>query len=168
MPSHPQLSEIDKPLIVLHSLGEDCLGLILLCSSGVAYTNQTGGLYCTHPSAEGVFMPIGTGAQQAALAHVFGGGASSAIDAREADLIDEVLSRSDDTNILSVDRERLTDSHEAWVFVTVAPHPSRYPRLPLVGSAETYADPHSPIRQSFSPIFGFGGARGILTWPNRD
>ena len=162
------LSDIEKPLITLDDLGEESLGLIILCPSGVMYTTQTGGNYCTHPSAEGAFMPIGTGEQQAALAKVFGGGASSEIDAREADLIDEILSRDRGTSILSVDRTRLDDSHEAWVFVSIARHPDRFPALPISGTPETYADPNCPINQSFSPIFGFGTGRGILTWPNSD
>lgn len=162
------LSDIDKPLIKLYACGEDSLGLIILRASGVVYTNQTGGHYCSHPSAEGVFMPIGNGQQQRAISDVFGGGASSSINEREADAIDEVLSQNPDTRILTVDRARLSDSHESWVFLRVASHPGHFPALPLVGDAETYADPNSPINQSFSPIFGFGPSVGILTWPNSD
>jgi hypothetical protein len=164
----PALSDVEKPLISLDALGEDSLGLIILCGSGVVYTTQTGGVYCTHPSAEGVFMPIGTRAQQTALDDVFGGGASSEIDPRQAGLIDEILSRDRATSLLTVDRTRLGESHEAWVFVEISRHPDRFPPLPIIGSPETYADPDSPINQSFSPFFGFGSARGILTWPNSD
>src|SRR5690349_13978201 len=57
---HPALSDLAMPLISLDAIGADCLGLLILVRSGVMYTAQTGGIYCTHPSAEGVFMPIGT------------------------------------------------------------------------------------------------------------
>src|SRR6478735_2795556 len=46
-----------KPTIELwESVG---LGLIVEMPSGVLYSNQTGGFSCLHPSAEGVFLPLG-------------------------------------------------------------------------------------------------------------
>ena len=36
----------------------DRTGVIILCKSGVIYTNQTGGIMCDHPEAEGVYVPL--------------------------------------------------------------------------------------------------------------
>jgi hypothetical protein len=168
MVNNPPLSSIDKPLISLRALREDTLGLIILRASGVVYTNQTGGTLCPHPSAEGLFMPIGTARQHAALASIFGDGWSASIDELVSAEIDQVLSGNAETRILSVDRTRVNDSHEAWVFVRIASHPDRFPSLPIMGNSELCADAGSPANRRLSLIFGFGPSTGILTWTNSD
>lgn len=45
-----------KPLVELWE--SEAYGAIVPCSSGVRWTNQTGGAHCAHPEAEGVFVPL--------------------------------------------------------------------------------------------------------------
>lgn len=113
-------------------------------------------------------MPIGNARQQTALAEMFAGTATSSLDERSAGRIDRILAREHETAGLLVDRSRLSESHEAWVFVTIRTHPDHFPTLPLSCNAETRADPLSTANQAVSLLFGFGDARAVLTWPNSD
>ena len=61
----------------------------------------------------------------------------------DADAIDALLGKSRLTSFVSVDRSRLHDSTEAWVYVH------------LEGGEE-------------GPLTGFEGSSGVLTWPNSD
>ncbi len=157
---------MDKPLLDLLGAG---LGLIVLYASGVVYTTQSGGTACLHPWAERVFLPLEdlNDRQQGQLhAHFvgpkwLGSGATSGIDAEDAAFIDGVLSGSRETEFLRVDEDMLSQSHEAWVHVMIGEHPDRYPTMPLRSSEPRFKD-------MMFPIFGFGDARGILTWPNSD
>lgn len=117
----------------LHDLKQ--LGCILQRSTGVIYSNQTGGYACRQPKAEGVFIfldenifldgewrsPMGdiskhftgekyNGWSEAAM---FEG---SGIDTETGDFIEERLRYFGLKNIL-VNREKLKDSEEAWVHV---------------------------------------------------
>ncbi len=136
----PKLSSIDKPLVDLGALGPATLGLIILYPSGVVYTNQTGGLLCTHPSAEGVFMPIGTPDQARTLARFFAGASTTIGDAQRRH-VDRTLDDNAETRILRVDPAEMDRSHEAWIYVTIASQPGR--------------------------LVSFG-THGILTWQNSD
>ena len=51
------LPQKDEPVIVLWPL-DDFFGLIVPAKTGVWYTNQTGGLLCSHPCIEGFFVPL--------------------------------------------------------------------------------------------------------------
>ena len=160
------LSKIDKPLL---DLGETAFGLLILVPSGVVYSNQTGGTACLHPWAEGVFYPVDDldHRQQAQLHDYFvgpkwlGSGATRGIDMEDAAFIDGVLRSSRETAFLSVSQHMRSQSHEAWVHVTIGDHPDRFPRPPLRSG-------ESGLEDLMSSIFGFGDARGILTWPNSD
>lgn len=130
------------------------LGLIILHSSGVFYTHETGGYAC-HPSlAQGVFAPLHREAdddQEALLiAHFTGpkwnGWCSDSIDEQDADYVDYVLSLAPATLYLKVDRTRLADSREAWIYVDV----------------------HEPTYSELAPISGFGECKGIFIWGNSD
>jgi hypothetical protein len=113
-----------KPTVYLwHSKG---LGVILLCPSGVLYSNQTGGYSCFHPAMEGIYIPMQNEAvdQEGALAAFFTGPkwqgwCNDGINEETADFVDAVLGQSPYTRVLKVDRARLADSHEAWIHVTV-------------------------------------------------
>lgn len=139
------------------------VGLILPATSGVRYTNQTGGTCCLQPEIEGYFVPLRNDlaldpvellGPDPELRDYFvgpkhrGAGATSGLDEEDADAIAEILAMHHLSGILDVDRSRLVDSHEAWVHVIV------------------FAD-DSGVAPSFA---GFGPfpRPGILTWGNSD
>jgi hypothetical protein len=136
-----------KRLIDLDALRE--IGLIILHPSGVLYTNQVGGHGCFHPEAEGVFFPLPVspyGRELGALSEHFKG-SWEALNEFEADMVDSVLRKSSvDLSWISVDRSRLKDSFEAWVYVNLSPRKT--------GMRER--------------LQGFDDSRGVLTWPNSD
>ena len=128
------------------------VGIIVAHLSGVVYTNQTGGYATYHPSMEGVFVPLPrAGELQAALDEHFFDGAKweghcySGIDAGTADFIDQLLSTLPPTRSVRVNRERLKESMEAWIHLTIV----------------RPADDESPFS-------GFDGAAAVLTWENSD
>ena len=125
------------------------LGLIILHPSGVLYTNQVGGHGCFHPEVEGVFLPLKTCENRTELKSLeehFKGSWDS-LNEFEANLVDTVLQKSgQDLSWISVDRSRLKDSFEAWVYVKLNPK-------------KTHAH---------ESLTGFDGSLGILTWPNSD
>jgi len=61
-----------------------------------------------------------------------------------------VLAEKPSTAFVTVDRARLSESQEAWVFVLVD--------SPAEGEPES----------SDIPLYGFGRTRGVLTWVNSD
>lgn len=159
---YPQLNDIGKPIVRLFDSGG--LGLIVLFPSGVVYTNQTGGYSCMTPTEEGIFVPlVSETLDHEKILHDYfflgkwGGWCNNGIDEKDADFIDELLARDFITKMVSVNRERLHDSHEAWVYVNIGPHPGRFPRLPANYGSE----------MSFS-IYGFGSREGVITWCNSD
>ena len=106
----------DQPVIRLWRT--EVLGLILLRPSGVRYSNQVGGTACFHFEEEGYYVPVAEKAQ--ALAQLFTSGAcGEGLVASEADKIDEVLVTLR-LQFLKVDRSRLKNSCEAWVYVDVS------------------------------------------------
>jgi hypothetical protein len=142
----------EKPFIELWNFKG--LGLIIEHPTGVIYTNQTGGHSCKHPELEGAFYPLfdRPGSQQTELDHIFlsekwRGWCDSGIDAETADCIDIILASSLLTRHLKVDRDRLTESWEAWIHVMFEPK-NKYDESPL--------------------YFGFSSGKGVLTWENSD
>ena len=148
-------SEIDgyKPRIEL--LGLNQAALIILFETGVLYENQTGGVYCNHRCAEGVLAPLtypffvtdsptrlfqcSIEAGLMAMTWLQG----QTLDETRADEIDELLQSNGFTQAVIVDRTRLKDSEEAWVYVKVKP------------------------RISVNYV-GFGERDGVLVWRNSD
>src|SRR5262245_43932351 len=125
-----------KPLMRLWNMTG--IGLIVKRSSGVLYTNQTGGYVCLQPMEEGVFVPLtqtleGRAIEPERLLYEYftgpkwRGHCANGIDDETADFIDDVLSKTVDTAFITVDRSRLKDSHEAWVHVDVASQPDEPP-----------------------------------------
>lgn len=138
-----------KPTVLLYGL--DGVGIIIPYPSGVVYQNQTGGYSCVQSSAEGVFVPLeGEPFDHYEALHTFffkgkwAGNCANGIDGETADFIDATLARLPGHSGIKVDRSRLTDSHEAWVYITLA-------------------DPTCA-----GLLEGFTATRGILTWPNSD
>ena len=125
--------------------GGNSFGLIVLCGSGVFYTNQTGGLACNHPVAEGVFVPLDDGVgrpTQYRLSQHFRG-SWEALNEEDAKVIDTAL-KSGNLGFVSVSRKRLSESTEAWVHV----------ELDLSKCGELLSN--------------FEDNKAILTWENSD
>lgn len=132
-----------KPIIDL--INFDGLGLIISFPSGVIYTNQVGGYACLHPEIEGVFFPLAVKHKKIlfALESHFRGDWNH-LQAKDADVVDKLL-RSEDFGHLKVDRSKLKESFEAWIYVEVG-----------------------DLTRTFPLISGFGKTKGILTWANSD
>lgn len=144
---------MDKPRIELWNYSG--LGLILLHETGVRYSNQTGGYACLHPEVEGAFVPLSDrlSTQHIELNQYFvgpkwGGWCFQGIDTETAEFIDGVLQGDRETEQLRVDRRRLDDSHEAWIYVNILPRADDEQRYPLFD--------------------GFPSGRGVLIWENSD
>lgn len=143
-----------KPLIRLWAT-ED-IGLIILWKTGVLIANQTCGHTCLQPEEEGVYIPLhrdlethGPLSYTDRLEDLFENLHGVGIDNTLADKIDDLLTHFQFgiLNFLRVDRSRLGDSHEAWVYVDVA---------------------DSQPERMTSTIYGFGVCKGVLTWVNSD
>jgi len=140
-----------NPVIRLDFL--ESLGLIVPWPTGVVYETQTGGNMCDQDRLEGFLVPLYDASQHpprdySDQLHKFftgpkwGGECRYGIDAESAQVIDAILSPS--PLGMSVDRSRLGDCREAWIYVTVKPE---------VGWA-----PHGLNWPDWA----------VLTWPNSD
>ncbi len=140
----------DSPVVSLDFIGG--LGLIIQVPSGVLFTSQVGGVATLFPRIEGIFVPLieeRMDHQSLLRAHFIGpkwrGQCYAGIDQDDADVVDRVLSLSFQTAGITVDRSRLADSCEAWIYVTITDQ----------------TDDHLPYA-------GFGSCKGVLTWINSD
>lgn len=130
------------------------IGLIVSHPTGVLYSNQTGGYACLSPKLEGAFVPLTNPLvnQQEKLEEYFTGSkwkghCYNNIDKETADFVDAILALSHLTSRLKVNRDKLNESHEAWIHVVILP------------------DNREEDLQEFS---GFASNLGILTWENSD
>jgi Family of unknown function (DUF6210) len=143
-----------KARISLTHMSGPGLGLIILQPSGVFYTHETGGYACRHSQEQGVFVPIHRGPdddQESLLIDYFtgpkwGGWCDEGIDEETAKYVDHVLSLGPETDCLTVDRTRLADSMEAWIYVDV----------------------HEPAEDPVARFYGFGECKGVFIWGNSD
>jgi hypothetical protein len=138
----------EKPVVSLSFVAADpsdvthTLGLILLCPSGVIWTNQAGGTACRHPQAEGVYLPLWSPVE---FPHICSYG--YAVDS-EGDVAAEVQAAIAAAGWpLAVDRSRADEAMEAWWPVTV--------------NADAGADEYDVMCQ-------FRGWRAILVTENCD
>src|SRR6266498_164374 len=106
-----------KKLIVLDMPDE--LMLIVEHPSGVLYENQTGGVSCGHPRLEGVLAPIEVSEESKEQIQRLEYPVRPGIPAETADAIDALLAREPFARFIKVDRSRITESEEAWVFVLI-------------------------------------------------
>jgi len=115
-----------KPRVLLYDARG--LGCIILWPTGIEYSNQTGGYACLHPTAEGFYVPLFNELfdQEALLRRHFEGPkwrgfCDRGIDEETALEVERILDAALPTRELglTVDRERLADSHEAWIHVNV-------------------------------------------------
>ena len=127
--------------------GLDQAALIVLVPSGVAYKTQVGGTWCRQEIAEGVLVPfenepplnapeLALHAQLRKLLWELVG-----LTNKEANAVDHLLSKHRFTMGARVDRARMAESTEAWVYVD--------------------------LRETDHSLFrGFGNCKAVLTWPN--
>lgn len=129
----------------------ESLGLIISYPSGVRISAQTGGYTCQQPEIEGVYLPLKYDAKE--LEEYFTGPkwqgwCCNGIDEETADFIDNYLSNDGNTAYIKVDRARLQDSQEAWIYVDVF-------------------EPGGAVKE-INLLSGFGRCKGVLTWDNSD
>lgn len=100
--------------------------MFLICpaNSGVTYTNQVGGHACLHPQVEGFILPFDFSSLEDRLARVLLN--RDALTVEDADEVDAMLARFPHTSCATVDRTRLDESMEAWVYVNVVENEACY------------------------------------------
>jgi hypothetical protein len=125
------------------------LGLILIRETGVIIQNQTGGVACIQSEIEGIYVPLWSDAHEIEDFFAESSGCLNGLNQAQADFLEEFLHRDGHKGLsfLRIDRTRLEQSLEAWVYVKVT-EPDGDPRINLVE--------------------GFGETNGILTWSNSD
>jgi hypothetical protein len=139
------------------------LFLIIEYPSGIAYSNQTGGTSCSHPKVEGLLVPLRNDIATRCLLSpenelydyfegpkYCGTGAIGGLDAEDVSFIESVLEKYRLSSCISIDRSRLADSHEAWVYVKVEGEERSEDALKVFAGLGPY--PRS----------------GVLTWTNTD
>lgn len=140
-------------LIVLYGMPDELM-LIVEYRSGVRYLNQVGGVVCAKEEQEGVLAPVDVARPtlEAIQNCPYPQGAQG-ISPEIADTIDALLASETRARMLKVDRSRLHESWEAWVYVRIdAPFKN------VMSLNDNY----------YGSVYGFGPARGVLTWQNSD
>lgn len=118
------------------------VSFIIPYPSGINYSNKAGGYACKYPSIEGFLVPFGlddldsmrvltslekeTPEEFTAVLHKYftsypwGGRCDSGLEIEDADNLDKIFQNYHDlkTIHLHVDRSKLTESMEAWIYVT--------------------------------------------------
>ena len=132
----------------------DAAMLIIEHASGVVYQNQVGGTACWQAEQEGILAPLELTPEMktriVGLAFVPGG---QGLTEELADALDALLAGELTSRAVKVDRTRLGECWEAWIYVTVDSPESAEP---------------SASGGHFGSLLGFGQVRGVLTWPNSD
>jgi hypothetical protein len=128
--------------------------LVIEHASGVVYLNQSGGLLCRQSTMEGVLVPLGLSDADAERVMKLPYEPILGITANLADELDGILAVDRSTQHIKVDRSRLHESMEAWVFVRV--------------DTRNLRPDGTPEADYFGLMYGFGAATGVLTWPNSD
>ncbi|MDU0200831.1 MULTISPECIES: DUF6210 family protein [Paenibacillus] len=125
--------------------GLEQLALIIKTKSGVFYYNQVGGYSCLQPSVEGILTILDDDTKQLLkdLSNFCLNKTKLTIE--DANFLDDFFRTNKVGKFLSIDREKLDDSMEAWLNVII--------------DIET-------IDKAF--INRFDEDEGILTWSNSD
>jgi len=127
-------------------------GIIILCKSGVIYTNQAGGHACKHPHAEGVFIPLSAlnlekkdkllaGLDALFLGDKYCGWCDDGIDKDDAKYLNRLFKKCNCP--FKIDETRLKDCMEAWLYIIIT-------------------------EDIDGRLKGVKGRKAILTWSNSD
>lgn len=171
------------PVIQLYDIEQPAL--IVPFASGVIYTNQAGGQYCLQPKVEGVMVPLGSEGDLEAKLEAFFTTLRHRLRESDADALDALFNPPDGSYspmfFLAVDRTKLEESMEAWLYVTITSCPEEH----MVGFHShgdgTYSNVTTLSGRRWNPadqpelsrmpymISGFRrGQSAILTWQNSD
>jgi hypothetical protein len=150
------MDEYPKKEVCLYGLRQ--LALIIICKSGVCYSNQAGGNFCLQPWEEGILTIIFDDLEDILKELSEYTKNKICLSAEDADNIDKILWKYGSTRRFSVDRSRLNDSVEAWIYVDIAE------REKIIKECEN--DPNG-VSPSFD-FWGFTETKGVLTWNNSD
>jgi hypothetical protein len=143
--------------ICLYNL--DRLGLILSEPSGVFYYNQVCGHACLQKFAEGVFSYIRDDGNELYKAVSKSMLYKDHLTIEDTDFLDSQFIQSFNAKYLRVDRNRLDDSMEAWVYVTID--------QPSIG--QSFNDSLKSESVYYNTAFkGFTCTGAVLTWDNSD
>lgn len=144
--------------IVLHDLND--VALIVCIDSSVIYENQVGGSACFSAEVEGVLASLYIPLEKSRLlVSLPFDGEPFGLSEKAADTIDKILSSEVATNFLRIDRTKILQSMEAWVFVRIESPVGDFVASESVNRAFGGPPTH---------LFGFGECGGVLTWPNSD
>src|SRR5689334_5814997 len=106
-------------LVQLFGMPDEVM-LIVEHSSGVRYLNQVGGVLCWQAEVEGVLAPLdATPEVNERIQNCPYPSGRKGITKEIADTIDALLASHRGTTFLKVDRARLDESWEAWVYVLI-------------------------------------------------
>ncbi|GAB4214475.1 MAG: hypothetical protein OHK0012_12600 [Synechococcales cyanobacterium] len=125
------------------------IAAIILEPSNVKYSNQTCGHACIQSSAEGILIPFNDDTPLHAPERALWRRMSALLENVQqltpdlADQVDGLLAMDAMTRCATVDRDRLTDSHESWVYIDLDTEASGL-------------------------LTGFQKAKAVLTWQNSD
>jgi hypothetical protein len=149
---------MEKPVIAIYdTVGT---GIIIAFPTGIMVTNQTGGTACLHPKIEGIYLPLANDCNEKsyefirpeiALNNYFnddkyqGTGATKGIDRTDAKAVNTILEKVGLSSSIEVDMQKLAQSHEAWIRITIKNNISG-----LLDGFKSY-----PLQ-------------GVLTWNNND
>jgi hypothetical protein len=153
----PNPQHLRKKEICLYDL--DRLGLVLLEPSGVFYYNQVCGHACLQKFAEGVFSYIrddGNELHKTVSEYLLN---KDRLTPEDADFLDGQFMRSSDAKYLRVDRNRLDNSMEAWVYVAIDQCSIEQSLSNGLKNESVYYN---------TAFKGFSCAGAVLTWDNSD
>ena len=120
-----------KEILLYDSLG---FGLIINLPTGIIVSNQTGGTSCLQPALEGIYIPVSNDifiesnflhSPETELTQHFlsakhkGTGATSGIDLKDVEAIESILEKYNLKDFITVDTAKLSESHEAWIWVKI-------------------------------------------------
>ncbi len=125
--------------------GLEQLALIIKSESGVFYFNQVGGYSCLQPSVEGILTILDDDTKQLLKSLSNYCLNKTKLTIEDANFLDDLLRNNRTGEFLSIDRERLNDSMEAWLNVIID---------------------NETMDKAF--LNGFDEDEGILTWSNSD
>jgi hypothetical protein len=144
-------NQTKRKVVCLYELNK--LALILLEPSGVFYHNQVCGHHCLQAFEEGTlsFLRDSDDLYKKIAEYTMHKDGLSIVD---ANYIDDLFGQFDQTQCLSIDRNRLSDSMEAWVYINI--------------DQKKITDPEDDSVYYNASFLGFTSGKGLLTWDNCD